>query len=205
MGHYPTGNAPFFWDSNFMAASTPRSTKNRPWLIFFGFLSIAICIVMAILAYLFFTLRVSTTTGTVQITATPRPPVLTLPTASSATITPGPLPPQEIKFVPVEPITGFSSCHNYGVKGSVTASNGKALQGVQIVVWEDQTGLLGLKITDTEGNYSVEVTDEPALRQLWVQVYENDLPVSESVLVETQIDCQLGFQIYQLDWQSVAQ
>jgi hypothetical protein len=188
-----------------MAASTPRSAKNRPWLIFFGLLSIAICIIMAILAYLFFTLRVSTTTGTRQVTATSRTPVLTLPTASSATITPGPLSPQEIKFVPVEPIKGFSNCQSYGVKGTITAGNGDVLEGVQIVVWEGQSSLLGLQITDEEGKYSVEVTDEPAPRQLWVQVYENDLPVSEAVLVETQIDCQLGFQIYQLDWQRTAQ
>jgi hypothetical protein len=159
---------------------------------------------MAILAYLFFRLRVSTIPATLTVTVT-REPAFTLPTSSGPTITPGPLLPQEIKFSPVEPIQGFSSCNSYGVKGVVTARNGNRLQGVQIVVWQDQTGLLALNVTDAEGNYSIEIAGEPTLRQLWIQVYENDLPVSEPVLIETQIDCQIGFQIYQLDWQSTVE
>jgi hypothetical protein len=156
---------------------------------------------MAILAYLFFTLRLSTRTENLAVTVTPKDPVLTLPTASGPTITPGPLPPQEIKFVPVEPIKGFSSCSSYGVKGTTTNRNGDPLQGVQIVVWEDQAGLLALRLTDPGGAYLIEMIAEPAPRRLWVQIYENDLSVSEPVFVETQIDCQHGFQIYQIDWQ----
>ena len=32
---------------------------------------------------------------------------------------------------------------------------------------------------------------------------ENDLPVSQPVVVETQIDCQNGFQVYQIDWHKI--
>ena len=95
------------------------------------------------------------------------------------------------------------SCERYGFWGKVLASNGIQLQGVQIVVWEGQAGLLALSTTDAEGNYLIEIEAEPAQRKLWVQVFENDLPVSQPVVVETQIDCQNGFQVYQIDWRKV--
>jgi len=71
------------------------------------------------------------------------------------------------------------------------------------VVWEKQAGLLALGTTDTEGNYLIEIEGDPAQRKLWVQIYENDLPVSQPVFVETHIDCQTGFQFYQIDWHKI--
>jgi hypothetical protein len=187
-----------------MAVSRPSRAKNRYWLVIFGFLSVVILIVMAIIAYLFYTLRVSPTTDTpLTATATPIDSGLRLPTPADDGVTAGPPAPQQIKFIPEEPIQGFSNCSGYGLKGAAMTGNGERLQGVQIVVWEERVGLLGLNTTDEEGNYLIEIADEPAPHRLWVQVYENDLPVSEPVLVETQIDCQLGFQVYQINWQRV--
>jgi hypothetical protein len=73
------------------------------------------------------------------------------------------------------------------------------------VVWEDRVGLLGLDNTDAEGYYVIEAAAEPGLHKMWVQVYENDVPVSQAVVVETQIDCQIGFQVYEVNWRSVGQ
>ena len=102
-----------------------------------------------------------------------------------------------------EPIKGFSDCNKYGFWGRVSAGNGSRLQGVQIVVWESQAGLLALSNTDVEGNYLIEIEGEPVQRKLWAQVFESDLPLSEPILVETQSDCQNGFQMFQLDWRKI--
>ena len=117
---------------------------------------------------------------------------------------PCPPPPQEVIFAAKDPMQGFSNCTHYGFKGVVTAGNGKRLQGVQIVVWEDKAGLLALSNTDATGNYLIDIEAKSAQRKLWIQVFEDDLPVSQPVFVETQIDCQTGFQFYQIDWQQVS-
>jgi hypothetical protein len=194
---------PHFFGKLLMAAPTPPRSKHRYWLVFFGLLSIALFIVMATLAYLFFTLGLSDTRDVAPTIAatTPTGSRLSLPTASNPTVTSGLPVPKKIDFVAQEPIKGFSNCQEFGVMGTVTTGNGKRLQGVQIVVWEDKAGLLGLDSSDAEGRYGIAITAAtPTLHKLWVQVYENDLPVSEAVLVETQIDCQIGFQVYEIDW-----
>ena len=129
---------------------------------------------------------------------------LSLPTAAPPPITPGPPAPQQVKFAPAEPAKGFPNCDSYGFKGVVSDRNGKRLQGVQIVAWEDKVGLLNLTNTDAGGSYLIEIEAEPGLRKVWVQVFENDIPVSEAVAVETQINCQTGFQIYQVNWQEIS-
>jgi hypothetical protein len=161
-----------------------------------------VVIILIVLIYLVYTLPAAVPDGDVAVSTRP---VLTLPTAASPTTTPGPPPPQTLKFVPVEPIQGFSNCQNYGFKGVVSDRNGTRLQGVQIVAWEDKVGLLDLSNTDAGGSYFIEVPAQPGLHKIWVQVFENDVPVSEAVEVDTQINCQTGFQIYQVDWQEVAE
>lgn len=111
--------------------------------------------------------------------------------------------PSKIIFVAQEPIKGFSNCNKYGFTGSVKSGNGTQLEGVQIVVWEETAGLLALDSTNSKGAYSITFEGSPAARKLWVQVYQNDVPVSQPVLTEIQFDCQIGFQIYQIDWQQV--
>ena len=125
------------------------------------------------------------------------------PSVSLPTVTPGPPGPKEIRFTAEEPIKGFSDCDRYGFWGKVLSSNGTQLRGVQIVVWEGQAGLLALSSTDAEGSYLIEIEAKPAQRKLWLQVFENDLPVSQPVIVETQPDCQDGFQVYQIDWRKI--
>jgi hypothetical protein len=187
-----------------MAASRPPKAKNRYWLVIFSSLSVVILIVMAIVVYLFYAVRVSTTAATpLAATPTPGEPGLSLPTPADDQLSSGPPAPQLIKFVPEEPIQGFSSCAQYGVKGMASTGNGERLQGVQIVVWEERAGLLALTTTDSEGNYLIEIVDKPGPHRLWVQVYQDDLPISEAVLVETQLDCQVGFQVYQINWQQL--
>jgi hypothetical protein len=159
--------------------------------------------VLGTLACLLFIFRVPAREEA-KSTATDTPSsVLSLPTASVSTATPGPPAPHKVIFAAEEPIKGFSNCNSFGFRGLLTTSNGNRLQGVQIVVWEDQIGLLALNNTDAEGNYLIEIDDSPAQHTLWVQIYENDLPVSRPVFIETQIDCQNGFQVYQIDWRRI--
>jgi hypothetical protein len=196
---------PHFFGTMFMAAPIPPMSKSRFWLVTLGLLSVSVIVVMAVLGYLLLTLKVPAGgNGTPTATATSSLR-LNLPTAPPPTATPGPPPPQSVSFAAEEPIKGFSNCEAYGFKGVVTTGDGDRLPDVQIVVWEDQAGLLALNSTDMNGSYLIEVEDKPAQRKLWVQVYENDLPVSKPVLVETQIDCRNGFQFYQINWREVGQ
>lgn len=181
------------------APRRPRS-GSRYWVPLLGFLSLSVVIILIVLIYLVSTLPAAVPGGDVAVTTRP---ALTLPTAASPTTTPGPPLPQLVKFVPVESIKGFSNCEHYGFKGVVSDRNGIRLQGVQLVAWEDKIGLLDLSHTDAGGSYFIEAEAKPGLHKLWIQVFENDVPVSEAVEVETQINCQTGFQIYQVDWQEV--
>jgi len=188
-----------------MAASSPPPLKSRYLPVAVGLLGGLVVLVLGTLACLLLTLRTppAAAPATRRPVATATSLLFDLPTAAPPTATPGPPLPQKISFKAKEPIKGFSDCQKFGFKGSVTGGNGKRLQGVQIVVWDDQNGLLALKNSDAEGNYLITLADEPARHRLWVQVYENDLPVSRPVFVETNIDCQNGFQIYQIDWQKL--
>lgn len=166
-----------------------------------GLAGIGMVLVLGSIICYLFTLRVpAARRATATLAPSPRP-AFPLPTAPLPTHTPGPPAPQTLLFTAQEPITGFSSCATYGFKGRVTAGNGSGLQGVQIVVWQNKQELLALDTTNAEGNYSIEIKDPPALRKLWIQIYQNDEPVSLPVFVETQIDCQNGFQLFQVDWQ----
>lgn len=77
------------------------------------------------------------------------------------------------------------------------------LPGVQVVVWDDVSGLVALDTTGPDGAYRLAIKGKAAVRNLWVQIYENDLPVSEPVLVQTQVDCEHGFQMYQVNWRQL--
>jgi hypothetical protein len=189
---------PYFFD-NFMTASNP-SLKNGCWVVILGILSVVVIMVMIILASLLIDLSLPPPT-----TPPPDPTLLNLPTASASTATPGPLMPNEIKFIPEEPLSGFSNCEVYGIQGKVNIAAGHSLAGVQIIVWEEQTGLLTLGTPTAEGNYRIELKEAPSFRTLLVQVYQSDAPVSLPVSVQLQTDCQNGFQVYQINWHEVAQ
>lgn len=164
-----------------------------------GLLTTAVVCVIFVLAYLLFTLPVPAE----QASPTPRSPVLQLPTVPLPTVRSGPRSPLKIKFVAEEPIEGFSNCRVYGFKGVITTDNEKE---AQVVVWDDQAGgLLAMDSTDADGNYSIEIKAKPDQRDLWVQVYQNDVPVSEPLLVKTQVDCQNGFQVFQINWREKGQ
>jgi hypothetical protein len=178
----------------------PQTSKNRLWFGIIGLLSVAVLCVMAVLAYLLFTLPASTA----MVSPTPGRPRLSLPTAPLPTTTPGRRRPMQVRFVPQEPIKGFANCDSYGFRGKVTTRQDNPLAGIQIVVWQEEGGgLLALDTTDQNGTYTILIRAKPAPRQLWVQLYENDRPVSEPILLKTQIDCQNGFQIFQLNWQEL--
>ncbi|MCB0190739.1 MAG: hypothetical protein KDJ65_02240 [Anaerolineae bacterium] len=184
-----------------MPTSTPRTSKSKSWLVIFGVVSVFLLIFMLSLAYVL----VFRPTETTEIAAThTRLPALSLPTASVPTNTPGPPLPEQVLFTAQEPIKGFSNCEQYGFYGIVQNSHETLLRGVQVVVWDNQAGLVALNAVDGEGNYQVELTALPSQQKLWVQIYENDLPVSQPLLVEPNIDCQNGFQIYEINWQRLA-
>ncbi|MCB0212240.1 MAG: hypothetical protein KDJ52_23060 [Anaerolineae bacterium] len=157
-------------------------------------------IFMLSLAYVL-VFRPNETAGTA---ATPtRLPALSLPTASVPTNTPGPPLPEHVYFTVEEPIEGFSNCEQYGFYGVVKNGHETPLQGVQVVVWDNQAGLVALSTVNTTGNYQLELELLPSHQKLWVQIYENDLPVSQPLLVEPNIDCQIGFQVYEINWQQL--
>lgn len=165
-----------------------------------GVLSGAVVVVMVFLAYLLLTLPVPD----VEATPAASVPVLSLPTAPAPTATPGPPPsPLKAAFAAEQPVQGFSNCSKYGFWGVVTEAAGSHPAGVQVVVWEDRVGLLAMGTTDAQGNYRIELEGAPAQRKLWLQLYQNDVPVSEPALLQTQIDCRQGFQIYQVDWREI--
>lgn len=165
-----------------------------------GVLSGAVVVVMLFLAYLLFTLPVPD----VEVTPTAPAPAFSLPTAPAPTATSGP-PPSPLKpaFAAEQPVQGFSNCSKYGFWGVVADAAGGYAAGVQVVVWEDRVGLLAMGTTDARGNYRIELEGAPALRKLWLQLYRNDMPVSEPALLQTQIDCRQGFQMYQVDWRGI--
>ncbi len=177
------------------------TTKSTYWLIFLGLLSVAVAAVMAVLIYLLLTLP--TPAADTPITATPSRSALSLPTVPLPTATPGPPPSvEDAVFAAQKPIKGLADCDTSGFKGVVSASNGDRLEGVQITVWEEGVGLLAVDTTDAGGTYRIELKDKPSQRKFWVQVYQNDVPASEPLSVETQADCRKGFQIYQINWRA---
>ena len=137
-----------------------------------GLLGISIVVVLGSVVCLQFTVWLPRQR---EPTPTTIPPSTPLP----ATATPGPPAPKKVVFMAEEPIKGFSDCDKYGFWGKALTRNGTRLQGVQVVVWEGQTGLVALDTTDAEGSYLIEIEDEPAQRKLWLQVFENDVPVSQ--------------------------
>jgi hypothetical protein len=182
----------FLQDSNGLAMS-----KRKYWLATLGLLTTAVICVIFILTYLLFTLPVPDE----PVVLTPRRPALSLPTAPPPTVRFGPRPPRTVKFIAEEPVKGFSSCRAYGFKGTVTAADREHLAGVQVVAWEAEAGgLLAIGDLQTNGTYAIQIEAKPARHNVWIQVYQNDIPVSEPLLLETQVDCQAGFQIYEVDW-----
>jgi hypothetical protein len=179
---------------------TRPTAKSTYWLIFLGLLGVAVIAVMAALAYLLLTLPTSTAG---QITPTATRPALSLPTAPLPTATMGPPPSvEDAVFAAQKPIKGLADCDASGFKGIVSASNGDRLEGIQVIVWEEGVGLVAVDTTDAGGTYQIEMKDKPSQRKFWVQVYQNDVPASEPLSVETQADCRKGFQIYQINWRA---
>ncbi|MFN8453676.1 MAG: hypothetical protein U0401_03230 [Anaerolineae bacterium] len=173
------------------------TSKRSSWIIILSLLGVAVITVMGLLAYLLLTLPASRAEA--PNTPTPRP-TLGLPTAPPSTQTPGPPPSLKVVFTAEKPIKGFANCTEYGIKGVVTAANGDRLGGIQITLWAEGVGLIELNHTDAGGSYAIEIKDKPARRKLWVQVYQNDLPVSDPLSVETELDCHKGHQIFQVNW-----
>ncbi len=195
-GHSLHRRAPFFLPGNRMSASGKPKLKTKQ-LVLLGALGAGVVLVLAVLAYLLLGLRSPAITDA-SLSARP---TLSLPTAAVASATPGPPAPQKIAFVARKPINGFSSCTHFGFRGQVLAGNGKRARNVQIVVWSKDEGLLALADVDGQGQYSLRLPGRPAVRHLWAQVFQNDVPVSEAVAVDTHLNCETGFQIYQIDWQ----
>ncbi|MCB9079926.1 MAG: carboxypeptidase regulatory-like domain-containing protein [Anaerolineaceae bacterium] len=185
-----------------MGALTPRPSKSKSWLVLFGIVSVILLIFMLSLAYVL--IAQPNVTAEAAPTAT-RPEALSLPTASAPTLTPGPPLAERIDFTVEEPVEGFSNCDRYGFEGVVIGRNGEPLQGVQIVVWDNQTGLVSLTTTDRQGTYLIELEQLPPHRKLWIQIFANDLPVAQPLLVEPNVDCQTGFQVYRINWRQTAE
>lgn len=177
--------------------------RSTYWLIFLGLLSLAVAVVMAVLIYLLLTLPSATAE---QATPTFTRPALTLPTVPLPTATPGPPPSVEDALFSVQkPIQGSADCSTTGFKGIVRAGNGDRLAGLQVIVWEEGVGLIAVDTTDAGGAYKIELRGKPSSRKFWVQIYQNDVPASEPLSVETQADCQKGYQIYQINWRAKAE
>ncbi|MCB0165267.1 MAG: carboxypeptidase regulatory-like domain-containing protein [Anaerolineae bacterium] len=185
-----------------MGAWTPRTSKNKTWLVLFGVVSIGLLIFMLSLAYVL--IAQPNVTAETAATAT-RPAGLSLPTAPVPTTTPGPPLPERIDFTVEEPVEGFSDCERYGFEGSVISRKGEPLSGVQVVVWDDQTGLVSLTTTGSQGTYLIELEQLPPHQKLWIQIFANDLPVAQPLLVEPNIDCQTGFQVYRVNWRQTGE
>lgn len=180
-----------------MGALTPRTSKSKAWLVLFGVVSVVLLIFMLSLAYVL--IAQPNVTAETAATAT-RPAGLSLPTAAASTMTPGPPLPERIDYTVEEPIAGFSDCERYGFQGVVLDRHGEPLQGVQIVVWDNQTGLVSLTTTGSQGAYLIELEQLPPHQKLWIQIFANDLPVAQPLLVEPNVDCQTGYQVYQVNW-----
>jgi hypothetical protein len=176
-----------------------RSQLNKKQVVLLVALGVVVLLVLAVLGYLLAGTLGSATTAPAGESPSAKTQ-FSLPTAAASTATPGPPAPAQIVFVPQTPLKGFSSCTHFGFKGIILAGNGQRLQNVQVVVWSKEDGLLSLGDVDAEGSYSVRIAGRPTPRKLWVQVFRDDEPVSEPVAVDTHINCQTGFQIYQVDW-----
>jgi len=190
---------PYFFDKPSMSSSTPNSKKNGYLPVVVGSVGVFIVIVLSTIICLLFVFRLPTAPNRRPIATVPAPSIN--PTVESvSTSSPSPPDSERILFSADEPIKGFSDCQKYGFRGRIRTSNETQLNGVQIVVWAENAGLLALENIDPSGNYAIEMDGEPDQRKLWVQVYANDAPASRPVLVEIQYDCQSGFQLYQVDW-----
>lgn len=181
-----------------MTSPNPRKLKSGCWVVTLSFLTIAVMSVMVILITLLFDLSIPVNS---VVAAPTRNPGLNLPTAILPTATIGPPIPLKARFTPEEPITGFSNCNAYGFRGRVKSGSEPYPEAVQIVIWEEGSKLLALKTIDAVGEYDLQFAGKPNLRKLWLQLYQDDVPVSAPLPFVIQADCQVGFQIYQVDWQ----
>lgn len=175
--------------------------KNRVWLAVFGFVSIFLLLFMLSLAY---ALRIQTNQasqgGTPTATHTS---IFRLPTAPLATSPLGLPFPQQIHFIAEDPIKGFSNCEIFGFTGMVQTEHDTLVDAVQIAVWDNYTGLLALAPVDAKGKYLIELNEQLAQHNVSLQIYENDLPVSQPVVVQPHTDCENGFQVFEINWHEV--
>ena len=162
-------------------------------------LTVVVAVVLALLGYLLFSLPPSR----VQKAGT-RYATFNLPTAAAPGPAAGPPAPKRVRYTALEPITGYSSCQGIGLKGAVQTGNGTSIQNVQVVVWDDNAGLLDLASIEASGEYRLDLSaPPPAPQRLWVQLFEDDQPVSQPVVVQTQLDCEQGLQVFEIDWEKV--
>lgn len=184
-----------------MASSGAPTPKKNYWLVALSLLSVAVLIVMGMLAYLLLTWPEPVK----QAAPTNQPQGLSLPTAPPSTATPGPPMPLKESFIAEEPIKGFSDCNVFGFQGVIKAGNGNPMAGIQVVIWADQGGLLALGTSDKSGNYRIELQEKPVQPQLWAQLYQGDIAVSAPVPVTPHLDCHNGFQVFQINWRELPQ
>lgn len=180
-----------------MSSPNPRIIKRGCSAVTLSLLSIAVIIVLTIFFGLLFDLFGRSHAAPTPVAA------LTLPPAVVATATVGPPLPDDIYFTPQQPIKGFSNCETYGFRG-VIQENDTSQETIQIVVWDESAALVALETADNQGSYTLEFSDEPLSRDLWLQVYQNDLPVSEPLPLKIHVDCQNGFQVYEINWQAIS-
>lgn len=180
-----------------MTAPKKPKLKALYLLVPLGFLTGAVLILFGVMGYMLLTLSPDAPLPS----PTPNQAAnLSLPTAPAQTVTPGPPQPGQVSFAAEQPIAGSSSCEGYEFRGVVMDAQGDQLSEIQVAVWENDVGLLAIDTTDTNGTYLIELDESLAEKDLWVQVYQADQPVSEPLKVRFQVDCQTGYQRYQINW-----
>ncbi len=180
--------------------------SNGCWLSIIVFLSTIVSLTVFGLIYLLIVIPRSPLSA--EVIATPPGQVLTLPTArptSEVMTSDVPPTPTSRLFKAQNPVRGFSECERYGFQGVVRSVTGSGLANVHVVVWAEDMRVLRAERTDVSGVYEAHLLGQAEVSQVWIQLYQNDLPVSEAINFDIQEDCQTGYQLYQIDWQAVRQ
>lgn len=176
--------------------------SNGCWLSILVFLGTTVSLTVFVLIYLLSVLPKPSLSA--EVVSTPPGQILALPTAPPSSQERRPPLPSTVKFTAKNPIRGFSDCETYGFRGIISPLTADPLPDVQVVVWTDQLLMVGLEQADVSGIYEINLADPPPTPVIWIQLYQNDLPVSQPISLEIETDCLAGYQLYQIDWQEIA-
>ncbi|RME74306.1 MAG: hypothetical protein D6784_10225 [Chloroflexi bacterium] len=173
-----------------------QQTKNLFWLGVILLLSIAVLCIVAVMVFFLWN---TAPAGTPETTPS-SPPAVEWATATPSSGSPEGGPPSR-QFIAQEPIQGYADCTRFGVRGLVQTANGQPAAGVEVMVSARQTGeQVGQSRTGPDGRYDIELEGQPRDHDLLVQLFVDHRPASEPVLAKIFVDCQNGFQIYQINW-----